>query len=104
RGLGLGGGLVSLDLGGGLVSHGLDLGGGLVSLVAGTGSLLGGRIFLLRRGGLGARAALGLRQRGVEQILLARLGLLDLQRALPAGETLEILPAAADLPQFEGGV
>src|SRR6185295_13963494 len=81
-------------------SLGLGLGGGLVSLV---GSLLGGCLLLLGRGGLGARAALGLGQRGVEQIQLAQLGLLDLQRALRAGQTLELLPVAGDLQQLEDG-
>ena len=38
-------------------------------------------------------------QRGVEQVQLAGLGLLDLQGALGAGQALELLPVAGDLQQ-----
>ena len=50
------------------------------------------------------RLALGLRQRGVEQLQLARLGLLDLQRALGARQALELLPVAGDLQQVHDGL
>src|SRR5438552_1376095 len=66
------------------------------------GGLLGGHL-LLGRGGLGARAALGRGQRGVEQIEIARLGLLDLQRPLRARQALELLPVAGDLRQLQDG-
>ena len=86
---------------------GLVLGPGRASASAvsalSLGGLLGRRLLLLGRGGLGAGAAVGLRERGVEQVQLAGLGLLDLQRALGAGQTLELLPVAGDLQQLQHG-
>jgi hypothetical protein len=67
------------------------------------GSLLCGRLLLLGRGGVAGRCAVGLGQRGVEQIQLAGLGLLDLQGAFGAGQSLELLPVAGDLQQLQNG-
>ena len=86
-------------------SLGLGLGGGLVSLIAAfSAAFLAGAFFFLGVVASPARAALGLGQRGVEQVQLARLGLLDLQRALGAGQTLELLPVAGDLQQLQDGL
>src|SRR6185437_9454489 len=79
------------------------LGGGLgLRRLVGLGRLLG-RGLLLRLGGLGGRTAVGGGQRGVEQLELAGLRGLDLQGALGARQTLELLPVAGDLQQLEDG-
>src|SRR5271165_5898640 len=63
--------------------------------------LLGRR--LLRLGGLGGWAVGG-GQCGVEEVQLARLWLGPLQRALLAGQALELLPVTGDLEQLEHGL